>query len=66
MENKGEVNTENQKQKFTEKYGIWILVTGMISGILILKLLFEIFQKQAFDIPTNINGWIALVFMLKN
>ena len=45
MENKGEINTENQKQKFTEKYGIWILVTGMVFGILILKLILDLLQK---------------------
>lgn len=45
MENKGELNTENQKLKFNEKYGIWILVTGMILGILILKLIFDLLQK---------------------
>lgn len=45
MENKGEINTENQKIKFTEKYGIWILVTGMILGIFILKLILDFIQK---------------------
>ncbi len=45
MENKGELNTENQKQSFLEKYGMWLFVAGIMSAIIILKIILDMLQK---------------------
>jgi hypothetical protein len=44
MEN-NEKKLEKGKQKFVSKYGVWLMVLGLIATIYILKYIFIFFEK---------------------
>ncbi len=43
MENKIEQQSNSEKLSFIEKYGLWIIVTAMIGGLIALKIIIDIF-----------------------
>jgi hypothetical protein len=43
MENSIEKQSDKEEQKFIEKYGMWIIVIGLVATIIIIKVLLDIF-----------------------
>jgi len=39
MENKIEKQSEKEELKFIEKYGLWIIIIALISGLIVLKII---------------------------
>ena len=43
MGNSIEKQSDKSEQKFIEKYGMWIIVIGLVATIIIIKVLLDIF-----------------------
>lgn len=45
MDNIKENNSESVKKKFVEKYGVWLMLVGLVAIIYILKYILEYIEK---------------------
>jgi hypothetical protein len=44
MENSIDHKTDKSEQRFVEKYGMWIIVIGLLATIIVLKIILNVFS----------------------